>query len=251
MTVPDIKDATRAPVYHFTSTLQLPWIVEAGEVRPYPKTLIGIGHITALWGTTKEAGDKTAGAVMTAKKQKLAWQENLFQLVRFTLPKEYFFTWNEVVSMSDWTPEQVAALVESDRKRFGEDGHAQWRLRHDPLRLADVVKVEAKAYGRGWKPIDLDPGCVDHTDDPDHLGYRLGPRTTLYGVRELLGTVVGLPLYDYRPAFLDSDERADIGFANRRRAAEAAGIEPPWEGWELFEKFFMGATEVKEPWEVR
>lgn len=235
-------------VYHVTSTLQLPWIVASGELRPYPNLLRGIGHITALWGTTKKTGDKTALAALTAKRRKLGWRENLFQLVRFTLPAEYFFTWNEVVSMSDWTPEQVAALVESDRKHFGEDGQAQWRLRHDPLRLVDVVKVEAKAYGRGWKPIELDPGRVVHLGDPDHLGYRLGPRKTFYGVRTLLGTAVGLPFYDYRPMFLDSDEQADIGFANRRRAAEAAGLEPPWEGWELFEKF-MGATEVKEPWE--
>jgi hypothetical protein len=227
-------------VYHVTTTLQLPWIIESGELRPYPNKLIGIGHITALWGTTKQAGDKTALAALMAKRRQAGWRENLFQLVRFTLPGERFFTWNEVVSMSDWTAEQVAALVESDRKRFGEDGQAQWRLRRDPLRLADVVKVEAKAHGRAWKPIDLDPGRIVRTGDPDHLGYRLGARKTFYGVRELLGTAVGLPVYDYRPACLDSDEEADIGFANRRRAAEAAGLEPPWEGWELFEKIHGG-----------
>ena len=36
--LPDIKDATRAPVYHFTTTVQLPWIIGSGELRPYPET---------------------------------------------------------------------------------------------------------------------------------------------------------------------------------------------------------------------
>ena len=113
----------------------------------------GIGLTCFLWGTTKRTVDKTSLAAWTVERREMGWREDLYRLVRFTLPLECFLTWNEVVSMSDWTPEQVATLVEDDVKRLGADGHARWRLRHDPLRLADVLKVEARTYAGRWKPI--------------------------------------------------------------------------------------------------
>lgn len=207
------RRATRAPVYHVTSTLQLPWIVESGELRPYPNTLIGIGRTAFLWGTTKRAGDKTAFAARMAEEREVAWREDLFRLVRFTLPAECFFTWSEIVREEGWTDDEVAKLVASDREHYGEDGQDQWRCRADPLRLGDVLKVEARTYAGRWQPIELDPGRVIRIEgDPDCMGYRLNRRTTLFAIRKMFKRE-----YVYQPAHKDSDEMADERQAKRIR----------------------------------
>jgi hypothetical protein len=144
-------------VYHVSSTLQLPWIVESGELRPYPNEDVGIGHTTFLWATTKRAGigDQTSYGARLTRTKEAAWQEDLFRLVRFTLPAEGFLTWNETVREEGWTDAAVAELVASDREDCGEDGQDQWRCRAAPLRLAAVLKVEARTYAGRWRPLDL------------------------------------------------------------------------------------------------
>ena len=57
------------------------------------------------------------------------WQAGVFQLVRFTLPADAFMSWNEIVRESDWTPAEVAELVEYDQREFDEYGHDLWRCR--------------------------------------------------------------------------------------------------------------------------
>lgn len=49
-----------------------------------------------------------------------AWRNGEFQLVRFTLAADEFFTWSEIVRASNWTPEEVAELIETDQRLYGD-----------------------------------------------------------------------------------------------------------------------------------
>jgi hypothetical protein len=218
--LPDIKDATGAPVYHFTTTLQLPWIAASGELQPSPSIDVGIGPTNLLWATAKRAGDKTSWAAWTAKQREAVWRADLFRLVRFTLPAKRFLTWGETVRQQGWTAHAVVRLMADDRWRNGEDGHAQWHCRADPLPLSDVLECEARSYAGRWRPIELDPGRVVQTGDPGHLGYRLGRRKTLFAIRELITIFRGDQIYGFRPAHLDRDEWAGGASAAQLEAEE-------------------------------
>ena len=169
-------------VYHTTSTLNLPWIIESGELQPALITDIGIGWTKFIWATTKRAGDKTSGSMWLIRYFGPAWQAGLFGVVRLTLPAKGFLTWREVIRREGWTKIQVARLEADDRRRIGEDGHAQWRCRYEPLPLANVLKAEVKTFAGRWRPLDLDPGRVVRTEDPLRMGYRLG-RKVLFSER--------------------------------------------------------------------
>jgi hypothetical protein len=113
----------------------------------------------------------------------------------------------------------MVRLVADDRTRNGEDGHDQWRCRADPLPLTAVLKAEARTCGGHWRPIDLDPGRVVKTGDPNRMGYRLGK--TLFAVRKQITTALGVPIFDYLPADLDW------------RTIIEGRMPPLWSGWRL------------------
>jgi hypothetical protein len=212
-------------VYHFTTTLQLPWIVESGELRPYPKDLV-VGVCSYLWATvatTPGVGDRTARAALLSVSLKKAWREDQFRLVRFTLPAKSFLTWREVVRREGWTPEQLAAQTAADCKHYGcEPGYQeQWRCRAVPLPLRDVIKVETLRHAGRWRRIALDPGRFVRTVDPNCMGSRHGRKIRL-SIREWAETICGVPIYYCRPssALLDEDEFAQIAYAARRQAEE-------------------------------
>jgi hypothetical protein len=48
-------------VYHVTTTLQLPWIVESGELRPHPNMDTGIGFTNFLGRRRSAPGTKPPG----------------------------------------------------------------------------------------------------------------------------------------------------------------------------------------------
>ena len=52
------------------------------------------------------------------------------------------------------------------------------------------------------------------------MGYRLGRRKTLFAIGELFTMVRGVPLYNYRSPYLDSDELADAAYVARLKAEE-------------------------------
>ena len=62
---------------------------------------------------------------------------------------------NPVAYGTDYLPEQIAELETSDRRDFGEYGHAKWRCRRKPLPIKSALKVEAQLYGDDWEPIKL------------------------------------------------------------------------------------------------
>lgn len=201
-------------VYHLTNTLHLPWIIESGELRPHTNHLPGVGAVSYHWATANRTGDKTAMAVMVAKDRPLPWEEDLYRLVRFSLPGDAFLTWTEIIRRDGFTADQVAERVESDHKHHGEFGHDKWRCRQDPLPLDQVLKVEARTYSGRWRPIDISPDRVVRTNDPDCMGFRVG-RGVHYAVRELIRHVDGAAFYSHRPLYLDSDELADKRYAER------------------------------------
>jgi hypothetical protein len=138
-------------VYHFTDTTRLPWIIEAGELRP-GLNRIGGYPVDFLWATTNGTGDRTSSSAGRAARR--AYREGVLQVIRFTLPAREFAGWPETVAkFPAWTPEQVARL-ENAAANVGERGVENWRCRTNPLPLACACMVEAKSYASGrWTPI--------------------------------------------------------------------------------------------------
>jgi hypothetical protein len=172
-------------VYHYTDTVYLPWILANGELQPSVTDLFpDVTPLRYLWGTTNPLGDYTTRPLRQIHQGGLEeeWQAGVFDLVRFTLPANAFLSFSEILQFSDWTPEQAAALVEYDRRAYGETGHDMWRCRQDPLRLADVLKVETTSFGDAeterWRPLDIrrPERLLIRSRKPNRLGVRIGRR---------------------------------------------------------------------------
>jgi hypothetical protein len=173
-----------APVFHFTDTINLPWILASGELRPTWNSDTAIGRTHFLWGTTNPDGDLTSGPqIQIHGSTEREWRAGAFHLVRFTLAAYEFSTWNEIVQASNWTPEEVAALIEDDKRRYGRSGHKRWRLRHDPIPLSRVLKVETTSFEDAetekWWPLEIRPrrrGVLLRPNDPKRKGVKIGHR---------------------------------------------------------------------------
>ena len=208
----------RAPVFHFTDTINLPWILASGELRPCWIVDAGIGRNRFLWGTTNPLGDYTSGAQSRIHgSMEREWQAGVFHLVRFTLAADEFFTWSEIVRASNWTPEEVATLIESDHRLYGEYGHKRWRLRQDPVPLSRVLKVETTSYDDAeterWWPLNIGArGVLLRPKDPKRKGVRVGSRR-FYSIpvqQDLQIYLPWTPLYETY-----EDALADARYANQ------------------------------------
>jgi hypothetical protein len=161
------------PVYHFTDTLRLPWIVESGALRPSFNRILGTDY---LWATTNPAGDRTASALHRAGPRQEAYRAGQSKLVRFTLSSAAYTSWSEIKRTTAWTREQIAEIEElekSARGDFGEKGVNKWRCRVEPLPIASALIVEAKSYRGRWAPIHATPEHCFETDDPLTKGFIL------------------------------------------------------------------------------
>ena len=217
-------------VFHFTHTAHLPWIIASGELRPNRNDLPGVGPVRYLWGTTNPEGDFTAGPhrlIHGGRNEE--WQAGVFLMVRFTLPADAFMSWNEIVRESDWTPEEVAELVERDHREYGEFGQDLWRCRWDPLRLADVLKVEVCGFedheSEAWWPLDItDRKLLLPSRKPNRLGVRIG-RRRFYSDQfptEIPGRASYMPWPDpdktpAKRAAASYERRIDAAFCRRRQ----------------------------------
>jgi hypothetical protein len=149
---------------------------------------VGIGRTRFLWGTTNPLGDYTSGPQTRLHgSMEREWQAGVFHLVRFTLAADEFSTWSEIVHASNWTPEEVAMLIESDQRLYGEYGHKRWRLRQDPVPLSRVLKVETTSFADAeterWWPLEIRTRRNDRygsvllrPNDPRRKGVRIGGR---------------------------------------------------------------------------
>jgi hypothetical protein len=185
-------------VYHISDTIHLPWIIASGELRPGIIKDVGIGLSRFLWGTTNPRGDLTSRPQrrinwpekfggdydpLLIHANQYAWQAGVFHMVRFTLVAEDFMSLDETVrsGVANWTPEEVAEMIELDQRLYGEFSHKRWRLRHDPLPLSRVLKVETTSYDdretERWHPFDIGAkGVLLRPRDPRRKGVRIAGR---------------------------------------------------------------------------
>jgi hypothetical protein len=164
--------AMSSVVYHHSSTLALPWIVESGELRPSLMSDLGIGITNLLWATAAST-ERTSAAAAVKRNWPARWRRREIELVRFTLPAREFLTLDEIARREGWDPAAVAKMVVDDQLFRREWNHDQWHCRLDPLPLSAALKVEARSCGGQWRRIVLDPGRIVRGDNPDQLGYRL------------------------------------------------------------------------------
>ena len=226
-------------VYHFTSTIHLPWILDAGELQPGVTGMFfeDATPLRYLWGTVNPEGDYTARPLRQIHQDGLEeeWQAGVFHLIRFTLPANAFLSFNEMIrEFSDWSPAHAAALVEYDRQVYGETGHDMWRCRHDPLRLADVLKAETTSFADAeterWHPLDIrqPERLLVRSRKPNRLGVRIGRRRFHSDrfARERLGT------YDCAPwpeAAVSRAKRLQAKYEAARDARRDADMFARWD----------------------
>jgi hypothetical protein len=161
-----IETMNGVAVYHFTCTARLPWIVEAGELRP-GRNQVGSYPVDFLWATTNKQGDRTASAMQRYRAGGEA-------LVRLTLHAEDFEEWPAILErFPQWTREHVRRLENAARRR-GETNFSSWHARAGALPLSRFINAEAKTYTGGWVSIDPQAVCLRGKADPTVRGTLLG-----------------------------------------------------------------------------
>ena len=221
-------------VYHISDTIHLPWIIASGELRPGLIEDAGIGKSRFLWGTTNPQGDLTSWPQrrihwperflggydqlyrILINAGQSAWQAGAYHMIRFTLAAADFMTLDEAARSANWTPEQVTEMIEFDQKTYGEFGHKRWRLRHDPLPLSRVLKVESTSYddreAERWHPLDIGAkGVLLRPKDPRRKGVRIAGRA-FYSVP------VGLPDHQIFEPWVPPAARAAAALERRQDA---------------------------------
>jgi hypothetical protein len=172
-------------VYHFTTSMPLPWIVSSGGLYPMPGRDVGIGYSKLIWATAKRAGEKTSSAKFMTQVLKRAWQADMFRIIRFTISAKHFDTWPETVRREGWTEREEFLLRRDDMWHRFEAGHDLWHCRPTPLSLDDVRNVELRACGDRWRRLELDPDCVVRAKKkPGRMGYRFPDGKILFADRE-------------------------------------------------------------------
>jgi hypothetical protein len=153
-------------VYHFTDTARLPWIIESGELRP-SKNRIGGLPLDFLWATTDERGCRSAAQDPTL------YRQGGIPIVLFTLQAADFAPWRETaLTVPSWTADHMS-MLEASAKKLGDDP-GRWNVRVEPLSLASVIAVSAKAYIGGWRPIEAtDEFCI-RFPDANRRGFVIG-----------------------------------------------------------------------------
>jgi hypothetical protein len=125
-----------ALVYHHTEIARLPWILDAGALRPGRCTVGNYPDPDFLWGTVCAAGSRTAAIGNSPVR------------VRFALRADDFEKWSGVLALHPaWTADHVARL---NRGARGDDP-GDWRVRAAPLPLDRVLSIETRTRSTGWQ----------------------------------------------------------------------------------------------------
>jgi hypothetical protein len=147
-----------AHVFHFTDSTHLPWIVASGELRP---SVAAEASNHFIWATTDPDYESTARSSKDPCMPE--WLEHGHALtVRFTLTDTGFIQWNRSKSKRSWEAEYIAKKKKQGIKRawarrehtqwFEQLGAHKWRIRREPIPLADVLRIDVRAYaGERWQ----------------------------------------------------------------------------------------------------
>lgn len=168
------------PVYHYTDTGRLPWILKSGELRPGRNKIGGFPDPDFLWASTAENGDKSASAFVKE------YRAGLTRLVRFTLMASDFEVWPNIVKRFPlWTLDQVERL---ERAAGGKSVPALWRCRVNPLRRDAWAAIHTRSFrDRRWIELATDTRVVDVAQsDGLWLGVDIGAIT--YLSKEIVGS---------------------------------------------------------------
>jgi hypothetical protein len=134
-------------VFHFTDTARLPWILDAGELRPGRNKIGNFPSPDFLWATTDGRGDRTASAYSQS-----GIREGLTRAVRFTLAAGDFEPWPEITGrFPQWVPEQVGCLERLAKLRGVLP--TCWRCRTGALPSGKWIRIETKAYTGSWQEL--------------------------------------------------------------------------------------------------
>jgi hypothetical protein len=148
-------------VYHFTSIARLPWIIEAGQLRPGSNKIAGYPDPDFLWASTSDKGSRSA-AIASG-----------MPVVRFTLNAEDFEEWLVIrARYPAWTPDQIKRVELAPAARG--DLPSTWRCRVDPLPLNRVLATEIKGWDTGWKPLTDPVTIIRAEQDPVLRGLVFG-----------------------------------------------------------------------------
>ncbi|MFG1276580.1 hypothetical protein [Xanthobacter autotrophicus] len=146
------------PLYHFTTSAHLPWIIESGELRPGSNRIGGFPDPDFIWATSDSRGDRTSSAMGgPLYRTGRAWA------VRLTLDPADFFRWSEASALfAQWTKEHISLLEWAAQ---GKSDPRNWWCRATPLPVSAIRSIEAKPYqGSTWRPVEAEVSTVWNAD---------------------------------------------------------------------------------------
>ncbi|MFG1184394.1 hypothetical protein [Xanthobacter aminoxidans] len=161
--------ARGVPIYHFTSTAHLPWIIESGELRAGRNKIGGFPDPDFLWATSNRYGDRTATAMASP-----AYRDGKTWAVRLTLDPVGFAHWSIIPGLfAQWTGDQVERL---ERLAAGKSDPRDWWCAPGPMPLSCVTVMETRSYrDSSWKRIEPEVTTI-WQGGTKWLGVQIGDR---------------------------------------------------------------------------
>ena len=149
---------TPEPLYHFTGTIQLPWIADAGEIRFGTAgrcEFEGRPGLGLVWATDNPNGAYSASAFGCTREYngRGAYKDGKIWAVRFTLDRAGFQQWPKAVADDPtWTEDVI--------KRFNAtsqgDNPRDWWTCKGAVERCNWLAIHVRSYASPWTEISLD-----------------------------------------------------------------------------------------------
>ena len=146
-------------LYHFTDTSRLPWIMQAGELRPGANKAGGFPDPEFVWASINALGDLTASV-----HRGQGYMSGKVRHVRLTFDSAAFIPWSAVPSQfPQWARDHVQRL---EAPAIGKSDPATWWCRPSPIALADCLEIATRSYrDNRWQPFDPETEVAQMADD--------------------------------------------------------------------------------------
>jgi hypothetical protein len=138
------------PIYHFTDTARLPWIITSGELRPV-RNKIDPASTALLWATTDPRSDRSASAMSGSSSD--AYRAGKSRLVRFALDPAAFFPWCDLKQHFPDYPQAAIDRLERNAFAMGQRDTSVWYCRAEPLRVAGCTIATRSRADPRWRPL--------------------------------------------------------------------------------------------------